>query len=287
MQKEPFFKRIYLEITNVCNQECPFCPKTTRSPRFLSLEQFCHLTDKIQGHTEHLYFHVLGEPLLHPKLGIFLDEAHKRGLFVNLVTNGSLIAETGEMLLSKASLRQINFSLHSLSHLGITETTARLSKILPFIDVASRNKIYCSLRLWTGGIEENRPVLDSLSKYFALSYDLATMLASVAGRGIKLAERVFLNPADEFIWPSLQAPRQGNPAFCHGLKQQMAILVDGQVVPCCLDGEGVMNLGNLFEMNLKDIWKTRRAQDILHGFTEGKAVEELCQRCEYRTRFTR
>lgn len=287
MELGPFFKRVYLEITNICNQSCPFCPRTSRAPKFLSRDDFDLILTKLQGHTKHLYFHVLGEPLLHPGLPRFLDEAHNQGYWVNLVTNGSLIAVVGPELMTKPALRQISFSLHSLAHLGTEVTRNRLAQILQFVDQATQETaMYCSLRLWTGGIEHNGVVIETLTQHYGLDFDLTAQLASNQGRGIALGERIFLNPAEEFAWPSLEAPLQVGRAFCHGLRQQLAILVDGTVVPCCLDGQGVIALGNIHQEDLGEIYTSPRVQEILQGFHDGVAVEELCQRCDYRTRFT-
>lgn len=288
MVQGPFFKRIYLEITNVCNQNCPFCPQTSRKAQFLSLGDFELILAKLQGHTKHLYFHVLGEPLLHPELPQFLNRAKTQEYLVNLVTNGSLIEEVGPSLLTQPALRQVSFSLHSLAHQGKAVTKERLNQILKFVDQAAQNtSMYCSLRLWTGGIEENQVVIEELTRHFDLGFDLSAQLAENQGRGITLSERIFLNPAEEFAWPSLDAPLQPGRAYCHGLQQQLAVLVDGTIVPCCLDGEGVIALGNIYEQDLQEIFFSSRAQDIIYGFRQGVAVEELCHRCGYRTRFTK
>lgn len=286
METKPFLKRVYLEITNVCNQNCPFCPKTTRQEQFLTLENFKLVLEKLQGHTNHLYFHVLGEPLCHPHLPRFLQEAHKQGYHVNLVTNGALIEEVGPQLLEQPALRQISFSLHSLAYQGEAITNKRLGEIINFVDQTQGSKLYLSLRLWTGGTTENHLVLTALSKHFSIN-NLTEKLANSQGRGIRLSERIFLNPAEEFIWPNLDAPFQPEPAFCHALTQQMAILVDGTVVPCCLDGEGSIVLGNIYHSSLAEIYNSIKAQKILMGFEQGQAVEELCKRCQYRTRFSR
>lgn len=286
MVTQPFFKRTYLEITNICNQTCPFCPQTQRKAEFLTFSNFKLILNKLQGHTEHLYFHVLGEPLLHPKLTLFLAEANQQGFKVNLVTNGAAISELGHSLLNQRALRQISFSLHSLAHQGQELTQERTKQILDFVDLAQNTPLYLSLRLWTGGIEHNQLVLKAISEHFALS-NLGEQLVNNPKKGLRLRERVFLNPAEEFLWPSLNAPVQPDPAFCHGLKQQIAILVDGTIVPCCLDGEGVVSLGNIYEKNLPEIYTAEKTQKILAGFVRGEAVEELCQRCGYRTRFSK
>lgn len=281
-----FFKRIYLEITNVCNQSCPFCPGTKRKKQFISADDFHLILEKLQGHTKHLYFHVLGEPLLHPKLGLFLDMAHELGFLVNLVTNGTLISKVGVDLKNKAALRQISFSLHGLAHLGIELTEKYLHDILRFIDSNNSQDFYSSLRLWAGEIEENIVVLNHLNKYFALNLDLVKMIKENPDKGIKLKDKIFLNPAREFVWPNLTGEVQAGRAFCQGLRQQIAILVDGTVVPCCLDGEGIISLGNIFSESLAEICTKIRSQKIITGFSQGTAVEELCKRCGYRTRFS-
>ena len=59
------------------------------------------------------------------------------------------------------------------------------------------------------------------------------------------------------------------------------MLVDGTVVPCCLDSAGVLDLGNLFQQNLDEVLASPRARAIYDGFTRHKAVEPLCRRCGY------
>lgn len=85
------FKKIYIEITNICNLNCEFCPKTQRQKTILTKEEFQHIIKEIQPYTDYVYFHVKGEPLLHPELGVFLDICKEYGLKVNITTNLSLI----------------------------------------------------------------------------------------------------------------------------------------------------------------------------------------------------
>ena len=71
------------------------------------------------------------------------------------------------------------------------------------------------------------------------------------------------------------------------LRDQLAVLCDGTVVPCCLDGEGELALGNLFRQELEDILRGERAAAIHAGFDARRPAEELCRRCGYAERFTR
>lgn len=275
------FSRIYIEITNACNLSCTFCPGTGRNLQFMSKGLFKEILQKLKGHTEYLYFHVMGEPTLHSKLGVFLDLCGDYGYQVNLTTNGSLLDKVGEQLLGKKALRQVNISLHSQESSVVAEDY--FHKIFTFV---RQSDCYISLRLWnlSSGIN-NEHFLAKIEEEFKLPFkSIGNKLKP--NSGIKLSDRVFLNPASVFQWPSLEAPVIPGQAFCYGLNNQVAILVDGTVVPCCLDGEGVVSLGNIQEDTLYDIINSPRAQAIITGFRQGQAVEELCQKCGYRKRFT-
>ena len=104
-------------------------------------------------------------------------------------------------------------------------------------------------------------------------------------RGPRIGQRVYLEYGDKFDWPDLTAPDGGEKVFCYGLRDQLGVLCDGTVVPCCLDHEGDIRLGNLFEEDLQDILESPRAKALYDGFSCGKAAEELCRRCGYARRF--
>ena len=72
-------EKIYLEITNVCNLDCSFCHKTARPHRRMTNEDFELLTDRLQGEVKYLFFHLMGEPLLHPLLPQFVRRAREKG----------------------------------------------------------------------------------------------------------------------------------------------------------------------------------------------------------------
>ena len=287
------FKRVYLEITNICNLNCDFCPQTKRRPEYMSIESFTYILDQIKDYTDYLYFHVKGEPLLHPSLGELLDISHHKGFQVNITTNGTLIHRVKDQLLHKPALRQMNFSLHSFDEKdGMIQREQYLAQILSFIKEArDRTGMILALRLWN--LEENNEVnlikkrneelLTFIEKEFELHSPILEMVTP--GRGVKIADRIFLNQDYQFQWPDLKEAEDDGMGFCYGLRNQLAVLVDGTVVPCCLDGEGVISLGNIKESSLKDILHGTRAVNLMNGFSRREAVEELCRKCGYRKRF--
>jgi radical SAM protein with 4Fe4S-binding SPASM domain len=287
------FKKCYIEITSICNLACSFCPPTKRDANFLSLEDFNKRLDEIKPYTDSIYLHVKGEPLLHPKIDLLLDAAYEKGFKVNITTNGTLIVKNKQKLIGKPALRQMNFSLHSFDgHEGSTNKPEYIMNILSFVkEAVAQTKLLVSFRLWNLDQnnmtnierERNRQILEMIEKAFALDYKIEEKITP--GKGVKLAKQVFLNQDYEFKWPDLKEEADDGIGFCHGLRSQAAILSNGTVVPCCLDGEGVINLGNINNASFSDIVEGERANRLYDGFSRRETVEELCRKCGYRQRF--
>ncbi len=286
MQK---FKRIYIEITNICNLNCSFCPDTGRTPEYMNEELFTRILDEIRDSSEYIYFHVKGEPLLHPNLERLLNISSEKGFRVSIATNGSLIGKTGEKLLDKPALRQISFSLHSLEReTDIVVIEKYLDDIFYFaIEAVKKTKMFIELKLWNINrvpeSEANKIIFRFLADRLNLPVNFHEGISS--GKGVKISDRIFLSRGSEFHWPDLDFPDNNPNGYCYGLKRQAAILVDGTVVPCCLDGKGIMKLGNIKDSSFAEIIGGKRALRIIQGFSERKVVEELCRKCTYRNRF--
>ena len=99
-----------------------------------------------------------------------------------------------------------------------------------------------------------------------------------------MGEGLYLEQAEKFDWPDLDAP-EAEVRFCLALRDQAAVLCDGTVVPCCLDHEGDIPLGNLFRQELEEILAGPRARALYDGVSRGKPPEALCRRCGFATRF--
>lgn len=274
-------RKAYLEITNVCNLRCAFCPGTSRKPQFMTPEDFRLLAGKLRAHTEYLYFHLMGEPLLHPALESLLQIAHELGFKVMLTTNGTLLPKRQELLVSAPALHKVNVSLQSFEANAGGELTAYLKGCTDFAAAAAGAGKLCEFRLWNrGGWETMNPEIRArLAAAFPKPW-------AKSRNGFRLAERIWLEPGDRFDWPDLSLPSLGERCFCYGLRDQVGVLCDGTVVPCCLDREGAVPLGNLFEQEMDDIMSTERARAIYDGFSQRRAVEPLCKSCGYARRFT-
>lgn len=285
-------KKIYVEITNICNLSCSFCTKTTRKPEFMTFETFDKILEQIKEYTKFIYFHVKGEPLLHPQLDKFLDLCHHKGFKVNITTNGTLINDVKNKLLNKPALRQINFSLHSFQGDEVCKEEY-VDNIISFTKEAiEKTDMLIAFRLWNlhedNNInlmhKKNQDIINKLRCAFNIQFEIEEKIPQ--DRGIKLIDRIYLNQGAEFEWPSLNSEEDFGKGFCYALRNQAAILVDGTVIPCCLDGEGIINLGNIHKKTFSDIIEGERANKIFDGFSRREVVEELCRKCVYRKKFS-
>ncbi len=276
------FRKIYVEISNICNLKCSFCPGTHRPARRMTAQEFSYLLPKLRPYTDYLYFHLMGEPLCHPQLEQFLDLAGQAGFRVILTTNGTLLPKLQDMLLQAPALHKINISLHAFEANDFAKPFSEyLEGCLRFAQAAAGKKLVV-YRLWNQGGKDQRngQILDALHTYFPGQW-------ITKRQGTTLAENTYLEYGDKFDWPDLSAPEGSAQVFCYGLRDQLGVLCDGTVVPCCLDHEGDLALGNLFKQELEEILASPRAKGIFQGFSERNVPEELCRRCGYARRFTR
>ena len=273
------FQKIYVEISNLCNLKCSFCPGTKRPGRRMTAAEFSALLPKLRSYTDYLYFHLMGEPLCHPDLEEFLTIAEKQGFRVILTTNGTLLPQM-HWLLEMPALHKVNISLHAFeANVGGTSLEEYVDGCLGFGKASAGRKLVV-YRLWNQGGQDalNRKILEQLHEAFPAPWEQKR-------QGIRMGEKTFLEYGDKFDWPDLTAQEGSSNVFCYGLRDQLGVLCDGTVVPCCLDHEGDLALGNVFAQPLEEILESPRAKAIYDGFSHRQAMEPLCRRCGYARRF--
>ena len=274
------YSRAYIEITNACNMNCSFCHGTKRAKKMMTLGEFARIVGNLKGVTEYLYLHVLGEPLTHPMLPTFIEYATKSGFKVAITTNGTLLETRGEELI-RAGVYKVNVSLHSFENGESEEYLSYLNSCFDFADAASKRGILTVLRLWNRGYDGGRNI-DTL-RILRDKFPNEEWREGV--NGARIRHRLHLEYGDRFEWPDVECDDMGEAVFCHGLGDHFGILVDGRIIPCCLDREGVIELGNAYTGDLGAALSSQRAENMREGFKCKRATEELCRKCGYARRF--
>lgn len=271
--EEKMIDRCYIEITNTCNLDCHFCPKHQRKRRQLSAEEFDLLTDKVRGKVCFLYFHLMGEPLLHPLLPQFITMAREKGFKTVLTSNGTLLHRAMNLL--DTLPHKVQLSLHSHESNARGELSSYMEEVMNFATQAAAKGTCVVLRLWNqGGMDkENELVMDYIAEYVPRPW-------KERPDGFRLCDNLYLEFDRKFEWPSANASSAKREVFCKALLKQIGVLSDGSLVPCCLDHNGDVALGNLFHQSLEEILSSPRAQAMIEGFQHHTATEALCQNCE-------
>jgi len=261
------FKRIYLEITNNCNLDCSFCIKNNQPKKFLSLEEFKIILSKIKNHTKYLYFHVLGEPLVHPQINEFINIASDY-YFINITTNGYLINKIKD----NKNIRQINISLHSFHPKYNKSLKNYLKDIFDTVNNLVLNNTIIKFRLWVNSPYKDKIILALNKQYQVQIKD---------EKKLKINSHIYYEIEEEFIWPSYDNNYFNPLGTCRGTKDFIGILVSGTVIPCCLDSSGIINLGNIYKEDLSDIINSDLFKKINTGFCQNHKYHKLCQKCNF------
>ncbi|HEY1406518.1 MAG TPA: radical SAM/SPASM domain-containing protein [Spirochaetota bacterium] len=280
------FSRIYLELTDTCNLRCPFCAQG-RHGNEIPCDKLDDIIVQIAQFTDEVRPHVLGEPLLYPHFGYFLSLCEKYNLTVKITTNGTLLTVGNINLLQSKSIREINLSLHSFSSDTHGAIDAYLDILISLCDHPAiiDAGTYINFRFWNLSPEystkDTTDLFEALLAHYRCDLDIPR-----GGRGsIRLADRRRISFDEPFEWPSSDRPVQKETGFCLGTISQIGILSDGRVTPCCLDSQGEITLGNLFETPLAEIVGGQRITMMKEGFEKGNLVENLCKGCSFIERF--
>lgn len=272
------YKKVYIEITNNCNLNCSFCSPMKKEKRFMTLEEFDHILKEVSKVTKVIYLHVKGEPLLHPQIIDFLKLTEKYNLNVNITTNGILFPKLVEKLKGCKTLHKMNFSLHCEQNIKDYE-----EKIFESVEKLSPDTVVI-YRLWTlkGNKldEKSNKTVEKLEKYYELSSITVEKLKKE--KNVKISSTIYVDKDNEFEWPTINNHK--SCGYCHALKTQIAILVDGTVIPCCLDSDGIINLGNIYNETLEEIQSKERYKKLKKSFQDRKPSEKLCQSCTFKER---
>lgn len=321
----PTLDRLHIEVTNVCNFKCEFCPDAImeRKRGHIDLKLLEKLLDEIADKhlTKIVTFHLMGEPLIYPHIFKAIALAVDRKLELHLTTNGSTFAIRPDHIekLVASGIPKVTISLQTPSTDTFTLRGAppNLSPNLYFSGITQY--VQANLEDEQSPTRVNIKFLDSTPHPFLVPHK---PLKIVEGREQMQAElnrwadilfQGYSHPPD-LQWIDQQIrqhkpgrwqvitlhPKLGLETFpldswgnvelgtdvvparfgtCNGAAQQVGVLYDGTVVPCCKDYEGRIPLGNLNEKSLAEILVDRPACALRQGFDRLQVTHPVCQRC--------
>jgi radical SAM protein with 4Fe4S-binding SPASM domain len=285
------FDKVYIEIGNVCNLHCGFCPEISREKALMDESLFTRVIAQVAPLTAQVCFHLMGEPLAHPKFARYVEIGAEFGARLNITTNGSLLDLRSAAALLNRAVAQVNFSVHSFrANFPRAEIGEYLSRVFAFTREAFvvRPDLYVNYRLWNlAGPEQssNEEILRAVESEFGVT--LARDVDPRWKKGRHVAGRLFVHYDTRFDWPNSSAPIRSETGTCRALSHQIGVLSDGTVVPCCLDKDGAVALGDLHRQSIEEILAGERASRMRQGFRQGRLVEDLCRRCSFISRFDR
>ena len=263
---KPRFQQIYLEITNICNLNCPFCSNDDNIKQNMSIDNIQEIINKIRNYTHSIYLHIKGEPLIHPEIIDILNYLEKENINTKITTNGTKLKELGTFLLTKKNIRHINISLQST--ISINHKDEYYQNLFSFLkSIKDDSHTYIYLRNW---------INDNNINHYLKQYDSHFIPID----GYQFNNHIFYSLSEPFIWPSMSNDYvEDSP--CLGGINQLGILVNGDVILCCLDSLGKTKIGNIFSQTLDEILNS---EEYLKA-TKLMPYWEICKRCSYRLRF--
>lgn len=264
------FKKVYIEICNGCNLNCDFCIKNSRQVKYIKRDEYEYIINKIAGYTKEIYLHVLGEPLMHKDINYFIDYAHNMGILVNITTNGYLINKIKD----NKNIHRLNISMHSFNSRYGIEIDEYIDNVFYVVDNL-RDNTFVSLRLWVK-TENTKKILEYINKRYGTK-----ILEIDNNKKIKISNNLIIDSFHEFIWPDINNSYYNENGRCNGLIDHFGILSTGEIIPCCLDSKGIINLGNIYQDNLEDVFNSKLVKEMREGFLNNKKCQELCRHCSF------
>lgn len=305
-------RRIYIELTNRCNLVCGFCPypevKDHRPDMELDLVK--KIIDDIKRNIQYriIYFHNLGEPLMYKNLEEVLNYCDGNNIKYGITTNG-LLLDKNKSILKNKKIDQLNISYQATRKKLHDERKTMIS-----VDEYRRLIVNDINALQLGGFSgtikikllttdhrsmfkdrnfENIESADELTTeidkfYFDLmgrklqdeQRKKITDLDICRHHKIKIKRNVFIETFPFLTWGNYkQQVWQANFGRCNAIKEQLVILSNGDVIPCCYDIDSEMFIGNTREQELSEILENDKSKELQNEFSSGIIRQKRCQKC--------
>lgn len=269
---------IRIETTNLCNLKCRMCPQSVKTPGVargcMRFELFQSIVTQIAAFPENreslFYLHICGEPLLHKDLVRFVRFAAESGLRPILTTNATLLTRDKALQLIQAGLSRIEFSFE-----GLDAATYESIRIGAHFEGVSKNiRTFLELNRDAGSpIHTELVIVDLPDLDPQRVKDFADRMRS---------DFDTVNISGYFDWLG----RVDTAGFereeyvgCSSVDSDLNVLWDGRVVPCCLDVDGAMVIGDFTKQSYLEVLSSLRRHALRERLEAGRLDNLPCNHC--------
>jgi len=267
-----FPKKVQIEVTNICNARCVMCPlkDMKRKTGYMDFVLFKKIIDETSKYKlRRLILHVMGEPLLHPRIFEMIKYIKKKNpnQKVEFSTNASLLTKEITKEVIDSGLDIINLSIDATSKetyekvrvgLNYKETMENIYSFLDTVGASRKQKPLAKIQLIM--LPENKDEWSKFEKkwrdyangksYIDLYIKEMGDWAGYLNKEKDISKKLFLKISCDAPFDSLD------------------ILWDGKVSFCCWDYDGKLVVGNVKEKTLKDIWNSEEINKFRKRFVK-------------------
>ena len=254
---------LIIEPTNTCNLRCSFCFVTegmSREEGFMDFALFKKVIDDTPE-LEHLCMHNWGEPLLHKEIFEMFDYAHESGIkHIVMNTNGTLLTNNMIDKIIRSPLNIIRFSID-----GSAETFKRVRGV-------ELEKIEQNILKLKKEKDARRPDL-SMGVVFTVENETQEDVDEYIEHWETIVDHVRTQPK------LIQSPRKEPCPEPFGKDYgKLVVLWDGTVIPCCVDYNASLKLGNAYKERVRDLWYNSEIKALRNQHEKGN-YPKVCMNC--------
>ncbi|MFH0020179.1 radical SAM protein [Pseudomonas fluorescens] len=284
---------MYIDIVGACNLSCPSCPmgnsENLNFKKAMQLDMFRQIVEKARSEgVRTIFLYNWTEPLVHPKIGEFIEIINAAGMASGISTNLNLAKNMEKALLAEPSYFRISLSgfyqqTYKKGHVGgdievVKQNMIALHEIKQRLGLSTRVDVY--YHRYLDNIDEEalmREFSERLGFVFTTGYSVMMPLEktlaiverdpSVTATDYETLKRLALPPYDDLVNVMQQYPKQA----CQLKDNWLVIDCNGNTVLCCtIFSQSEYQVGKYLDMPLAELTQRKSTQ---------QNCVDMCNRC--------
>ncbi len=284
---------MYIDIVGACNLSCPSCPmgnsENLNFKKAMQLDMFKQIVAKArtEGVTS-IFLYNWTEPLVHPKIGEFIEVINAAGMSSGVSTNLNLAKNMEKALLADPGFFRISLSgfyqeTYKKGHVGgdievVKQNMIALHEIKQRLGLSTRVDVY--YHRYLDNIDEEalmREFSERLGFHFTTGYSIMMPLEktlaiidrdpSVTDTDYETLKRLALPPYDDLV----NVAQQHHQQSCSLKDNWLVIDCNGNTVLCCtIFNQSEYQVGKYLDMPVAELMQRKSTQ---------KNCVDMCSRC--------